>query len=91
MVKPPPSGAGQGSIHGDSVPLKTLFTKYFTAVIISLALAESIGIYGLGLFFLGGGFETLYLFNVLSAIAMFFFRPKGEEFEKLVPHSSRQV
>jgi len=57
--------------------------KYATAVIVSLALAESIGIYGLVLFLLGGGFKTLYIFIVVSALAMVFYRPKKEEMEKL--------
>jgi F0F1-type ATP synthase membrane subunit c/vacuolar-type H+-ATPase subunit K len=57
--------------------------QYSTAVIISLALSESIGIYGLVLFLLGGGFKTLYTFIVVSALAMVFFRPKREELERL--------
>jgi F0F1-type ATP synthase membrane subunit c/vacuolar-type H+-ATPase subunit K len=58
-------------------------TKYTTAMIISLALSESIGIYGLLLFFLGDSFNTLYTFIGVSAIAMYFFRPKGYEIEML--------
>jgi hypothetical protein len=57
--------------------------QYTTAIIVSLALAESIGIYGLVLFFLGSDYQTLYIFNVLAAIAMVIYRPKMEELEKL--------
>jgi hypothetical protein len=57
--------------------------KYATAVIISLALSESIGIYGLILFLLGESFQTLYTFIVVSALAMVFYRPKREELERL--------
>lgn len=57
--------------------------KYAAAVIISLAFSESMGIYGFVLFMLGGGFETLYIFIVVSALAMVFYRPKREELEKL--------
>jgi F0F1-type ATP synthase membrane subunit c/vacuolar-type H+-ATPase subunit K len=57
--------------------------KYATAVIVSLALSESIGIYGFVLFLLGGGFKTLYTFIGISALAMVFYRPKREEMEKL--------
>ena len=53
--------------------------KYTVAVIISLALCESIGIYGVVLFFLGADFQILYIFIGASAIAMYFFRPKKEE------------
>jgi hypothetical protein len=57
--------------------------KYATAVIVSLALSESIGIYGFVLFLLGGVFKTLYTFIGISALAMVFYRPKREEIEKL--------
>ena len=57
--------------------------KYATAVIVSLALSESIGIYGFVLFLLGSGFKTLYTFIGISALAMVFYRPKREEMEKL--------
>ncbi len=57
--------------------------RYATAVIISLAICESIGIYGLMLFLLGDEYQTLYIFIGISAIAMFFFRPKREELVEL--------
>ena len=52
--------------------------RYTMAMIISLALAESVGIYGLVLFFLGDDFSTLFTFVGISAAAMFVFRPKAE-------------
>jgi hypothetical protein len=57
--------------------------KYATAVIVSLALSGSIGMYGLVLFFLGGAVQALYLFIVISACAMVLFRPKREELAEL--------
>ena len=57
--------------------------KYTLVVIISLGIAESIGIYGLVLFFIGDSFQTLYTFIVVSALAMIFYRPKREELERL--------
>lgn len=57
--------------------------QYTVIVIISLAMAESIGIFGLVLFLLGGDFKTLYIFIVVSALAMVFYRPKREELERL--------
>ena len=57
--------------------------KYLTAMVISLAIAESIGIYGLVLFFLGDSFQTLYLFMGISAVTMFYYRPKIEDIEQL--------
>lgn len=53
--------------------------KYTVAMIISLALSESIGIYGVVLYFIGDSLQTLYTFIGVSAIAMIFYRPKKEE------------
>ena len=61
----------------------TIYARYTTAMIISLALCESVGIYGLVLFFLGGSFQTLYTFIIFSAAGMFYYRPKREEIEAL--------
>ena len=61
----------------------TALAKYTTAVIVSLALSECIGIYGLMLFLLGDEYQTLYIFIGISAIAMYFFRPKREELVEL--------
>jgi len=57
--------------------------KYATAMVVSLALSESIGIYGFVLFLLGDNFRTLYIFVGISALAMLFYRPKREELETL--------
>ena len=57
--------------------------KYIPGVLVSLAIAESVGIYGLIIFFLGGDFKTLYTFLFISAVAIIFFRPKFEELEQL--------
>lgn len=79
---------------GDSGPISlkssllsnqsSLLAKYTTAMIVSLALSESIGIYGFVLFLLGDDFRTLYIFIGISALAMFYYRPKREELETLV-------
>ena len=61
----------------------TPLAKYSIAMIVSLALSESIGIYGFVLFVLGDSFQTLHIFIGISAIAMFYYRPKREELETL--------
>ncbi len=53
--------------------------RYLAATVVSLALAGSIGIFGMVLFLLGADFRTLYLFVALSAAAMVHYRPKAEE------------
>jgi hypothetical protein len=63
--------------------LSKIYGKYTTAMIISLALCESVGIYGFILFIMGDGFQTLYAFMIISAAGMFYYRPKREEIETL--------
>jgi hypothetical protein len=57
-------------------------------MVASLALSESIGVYGLVLFFLGESFRTLYIFIGISALAMLLYRPKREELETLAMRDS---
>jgi hypothetical protein len=59
------------------------FAHYITVIIVSLALCESIGIYGLALFLLGDSLRTLHVFIGISALAMYFYRPKRQEFETM--------
>lgn len=54
-------------------------SRYTTAMIIALAMSESIGIYGLILFFLGKNQLDLYLLITISAAAMLYYHPKKEE------------
>ncbi len=53
--------------------------KYTTATVVSLALAESIAIYGLALFLLGKNDLDLYVLIFVSALAMIYYRPFREE------------
>jgi len=57
--------------------------RYATALIVSLALAESISIYGLVLFLMGASFEMFYIFVGASAFFMLVYRPKMSEIEAL--------
>jgi hypothetical protein len=84
MLKDRPRTAGAAIVRRASALNQLPFLiQYFAAVVISLALSESIGIYGLVLFLLGGGFKTLYTFIAVSALAMVFYRPKRAEMERL--------
>lgn len=60
--------------------------KYTVAMIVTLALSESIGIYGLVLFLIGKDPMDLYLLILISAMTMIIYRPKKEE----VIHLSRE-
>ena len=58
---------------------------------ITLAIADSIGIYGLVLFMMGEDFQTLYIFLFLAALIMFWHRPKTEEYEQLVNNTHNRA
>lgn len=57
--------------------------KYLTVIIVAMALSESIGIYGVVLFFLGKDMMALYQLLALSAIAMIVFGPRKNELIEL--------
>jgi len=60
-------------------PHQSGLQHYSVAIIVSLAMAESIGIAGLFLFLLGQNPIDLFLLIAASAAAMFLFRPNKEE------------
>ena len=64
--------------------------RYIVAIVASAALSESIGVCGLVLFVLSQDATTLYQFVGISAIAMFIYRPKREEFEEIVASAGRK-
>ncbi len=55
-------------------------SRYLTTVIVSLSLIEMVGIFGLIMFIVGDGFNTLYIFSGLSTLGLFLYRPKIEEY-----------
>ena len=69
--------------HASESSKPPFIVRYNIALLSSLALSESIGIYGVLLFFLGGGFQTLLNFIAISAMAMLLFRPKRKELQEL--------
>jgi len=64
--------------------------KYITAIVAATALSESIGIYGVVLFFLSKDSTTLYLFLIMSAISMFYYRPRKEELWEIAAEMQKQ-
>jgi F0F1-type ATP synthase membrane subunit c/vacuolar-type H+-ATPase subunit K len=80
----PSGGPDSASASQPSAQDQTkIYAKYTAAMIISLVLCESVGIFGLVLFFLGGSFQVMYAFMIISAAGMFYYRPKREELEAL--------
>jgi len=65
-----------GSFQSDTHPA---VGKYLIVIIIVMALSESVGIYGMVLFFISKDLVSLYQLMILSAGAMVVFRPRKEE------------
>lgn len=63
---------------------KTPKFRYMLTIIVSMLVAESIGIYGFAMYVLGDGYNTLYIFVMLSALAMFLYKPNLQEYKMLV-------
>jgi hypothetical protein len=59
-------------------------SRYLTTVIVSMALAEVVGVFGLIMFILGDGFNTLHIFTGLSALGVFLYRPKADEYAGII-------
>jgi hypothetical protein len=72
------AGGGR-SVDAAQAQAAAIMPKYSGAVIASLAMGESIAIYGLVLFLLGRNAVDLYLLIGISAAAMVYYRPKKEE------------
>jgi hypothetical protein len=62
----------------------TAKSRYLSTIIISMLLAETIGFYGVLMYVLGDGFNTLYIFVGLSALAMFLYQPKSKEYISII-------
>jgi hypothetical protein len=58
--------------------------RYLVTVIVSMSLIESVGIFGFVMFILGDNYNTLYIFSGLSTLGMFLYRPKVDEYAKIV-------
>ncbi len=63
---------------------KTAKSRYMQIIIVSMLVAESIGGYGLLMYILGDSYNTLYIFSMLSALAMFIYKPDLQEYKMLV-------
>ena len=58
--------------------------RYLVTVIVSMSLIESVGIFGFVMFILGDNFNTLYIFSGLSALGLILYRPKVDEYARIV-------
>ena len=76
---------------GLSVPwVHQVTARYTAAMVISAALSESIGIYGLVVFLLSQNFVLFYQFLFLSAAGMLYYRPRKEELMDFASNVKKQ-
>ncbi len=64
-------------------------SRYLVTIIVSMSLVESVGIFGFVMFILGDGFNTLYIFTGLSALGLFLYRPKPDEYKGIIEALAR--
>lgn len=65
-------------------------SRYLVTIIVSMSLVEVVGILGLVMYMLGDGFNTLYIFTGLSALGLFLYRPKADEYSEIIEAISAQ-
>ncbi|MDO9424210.1 MAG: hypothetical protein Q7T40_08490 [Methylobacter sp.] len=73
--------AGGRATHGAVAEAKN---RYLATIIVSMSLIEVVGVFGLVMFVLGDGFNTLYIFTGLSALGLFLYRPKTDEYSEII-------
>ena len=79
------SGGGRMSaLSNQGDPLLSKVQKLFTAAIVTFAFCESVGIYGLVLFIIGGSSFDFYLFILLSLAFFAVYFPKYPQWEEWV-------
>jgi hypothetical protein len=59
-------------------------SRYLLTVIVSMLLVEGVGVMGFVMFTLGDDFNTLYIFIGLSILGLYLYRPKHEEYTRIV-------
>jgi hypothetical protein len=63
---------------------KSAKSRYLLTVIVSMLLVEGVGTLGIVMFMLGDDFNTLYIFLGLSALGVYLYRPKEDEYDRIV-------
>lgn len=58
--------------------------RYLFTIIVSMTLIEIVGVFGFVMFLLGDDYNTLYIFTGLSALGLFLYRPKADEYARIV-------
>jgi hypothetical protein len=62
---------------------KTIKTRYILTVSVSMLLILIISSFGSVMFYLGDGFNTLHIFNMVAGLGIFLYRPKLNEYQQI--------
>jgi hypothetical protein len=57
--------------------------RYFTTIVITQLMVEIIAIFGIVMFILGDGYNTLYIFSLLTLLGAALHRPKPEDLSSI--------
>jgi hypothetical protein len=68
------------TMPGDNTAKK----RYLFTIIVSMSLMESVGVLGFIMFLLGDDYNTLYIFIGLSTLGLFLYRPKPNEYVRII-------
>lgn len=79
------------SMRDSTAKFNVLAARYTSAVIVSMALCESVTILGFFLYVLGGDMPTFYIFLAASVVGMYAYRPRREPLEELAKIASGQM
>ena len=75
------------TMNTNGADVSNLLAKYKTIVLLTSALSEGIAVFGFILFILTHDFQSFYILIAISAIALFFHRPRMEELKRLISGS----
>ena len=70
--------------YSNAAPRLEAKKRYLVTIIVSMSLIESVGIFGFVMFILGDNFNTLFIFSGISALGLFLYRPKVNEYAAIV-------
>lgn len=82
---------GESQSGGTAGPVTQSARRHTLAQIVSIALSEQIGIFGLVLFVLGDSFRTLYMFAAVSLVSMIAYVPRAVAIEALAVDLKRRM
>ncbi len=63
---------------------KSAKSRYLFTIITTLTLISIVGLFGLAMFVLGDGYNTLYIFSMLGILGVFLHKPNQQEYQHII-------